>query len=94
MDVPADSCQEDPISSYKEKVENVRRLSIAKISKPTLHGRPGEVLDFDLDTACTSDQKANVNDLIERFVQQATNTKKSPQKKDHQIRYGVVLILL
>ncbi|KAI9565287.1 hypothetical protein GHT06_009075 [Daphnia sinensis] len=85
MDVPADSCQEDPMSFYKEKVENVKRLSIAKISKPTLHGRPGEVLDFDLDTACTSDQEAKVNDLIERFVQQVTSTKKSPQKKDHQI---------
>ncbi|XP_059350212.1 claspin-like isoform X2 [Daphnia carinata] len=84
LDVRADPCHDDPMS-YKEKVENVKRLSIAKISKPTLLGRPGQVLDFDLDTTCTPDLKANVNDLIKRFVQQVTSTKKSPQKKDRQI---------
>lgn len=87
------SCPEEIMPSYKEKVENLKRISISKISKPTLHGRPGQVLDFDLDVTSMSEQKANVNNLIERFVQQVTSTKKSPQKKDHQIRYNPMLIL-
>lgn len=73
------------VFSHKEKVENIKRLSVAKVSKPTLHGRPGQLLDLDVETT-TPDQKAKVDNLIERFVQQVTNTKKSPQKKDVQIR--------
>ncbi len=73
------------VFSHKEKVENIKRLSVAKVNKPTLHGRPGQLLDLEVETT-TPDQKAKVNNLIERFVQQVTNTKKSPQKKDVQIR--------
>lgn len=71
--------------SHKDKVENIKRLSIAKVSKPTLHGRPGQLLDLDVEPVST-EQKAKVNSLIDRFVQQVTATKKSPKKKDVQIR--------
>ncbi len=80
------------VFSHKEKVENIKRLSIAKVNKPTLHGRPGQLLDFDLESESTPDQKEKVNNLIERFVQQVTNTKKSPKKKDIQIRFGLVCL--
>ena len=73
------------VFSHKEKVENIKRLSIARVNKPTLHGRPGQLLDLDAE-ATTPDQKSKVDNLIERFVQQVTSTKKSPQKKDVQIR--------
>lgn len=78
--------------SHKEKVENIKRLSIAKVNKPTLHGRPGQLLDFDLESEATPDQKEKVNNLIERFVQQVTNTKKTPKKKDIQIRFDLVCL--
>ena len=78
------------VFSHKEKVENVKRLSIAKVKNPTLHGRPGQLLDFDLENSSVRDQKEKVNNLIERFVQQVTNTKKSPQKKEVQIRFGLI----
>jgi hypothetical protein len=78
------------VFSHKEKVENVKRLSIAKVKNPTLHGRPGQLLDFDLENSSARDQKEKVNNLIERFVQQVTNTKKSPQKKEVQIRFGLI----
>ena len=71
-------------------MENIKRLSIAKVNKPTLHGRPGQLLDFDSENTSIPDQKEKVNNLIERFVQQVTNTKKSP-RKDVQIRFGLGL---
>lgn len=80
------------VFSHKEKVENVKRLSIAKVNKPTLHGRPGQLLELDLENISTPDQKEKVNNLIERYVQQVTNTKKSPQKKDVQIRFDLVCL--
>lgn len=74
------------VFTQKEKIENIKRLSVAKVSKPTLHGRPGQLLDLDVEPIST-EQKNKVNSLIDRFVQQVTGTKKSPKKKDVQIRY-------
>lgn len=73
------------VFSHKEKIENIKRLSIAKVNKPTLHGRPGQLLDLDVEPLST-EQKTNVNSLIDRFVQQVTSAKKSPKKKNVQIR--------
>ena len=78
-----------PIFSQKDKIDSAKRLSIAKVSVPVLHGRPGELLDLDGGDSSTHNIKDNVNSLIERFVEQVTscNSKKSPLKKDIEIRY-------
>lgn len=80
------------VFTNKDKLDNIKRLSIAKVNKPILHGKPGQLLDLDVEPIST-EEKAKVNHLIERFVEQVTNTKKSPQKRDVQIRYSMFLYL-
>ena len=78
-----------PVFSHKEKIDYAKRLSIAKVSVPTLHGRPGELLDLDGgDASSIPIQKEKVNSLMELFVQQVQTSanKKSPQKKEMQIK--------
>lgn len=78
-----------PIFNQKDKIDSAKRLSIAKVSVPVLHGRPGELLDLDEGDSSTPNVKDKVNSLIERFVEQVTSctNKKSPLKKDIEIRY-------
>ena len=74
------------IDSHKEHVANLKRISIANVPKPSLHGRPGQVIDLnDGDTSSAGD-KGGVNSLIERFVQQVSGVKKSPRKKEVVLR--------
>lgn len=72
--------------TIEDEVQNVKKISIAKLEKPRLNGKPGQMLDLDLESGDTTDQKEKVNKLIERFVKQVSCTKKSPRKKDVDIR--------
>lgn len=77
-----------PVYSLKEKIENAKRLSITKVNLPTLHGRPGQLLDLDDGLSLSPDRKSKVDSLVERYVQQvktSSNTK-TPQKKEVEIR--------
>jgi len=70
---------------HKERLANLKRMSIANVPKPSLHGRPGQIIDLNDDGDDTG-SKAGVNNLIERFVEQVSSLKKSPRKKDVQLR--------
>ena len=70
---------------HKERLANLKRMSIAIVPKPSLHGRPGQIIDLNDDGADTG-SKAGVNNLIERFVEQVSSLKKSARKKDVQLR--------
>jgi hypothetical protein len=70
---------------HKERLANLKRMSIANVPKPSLHGRPGQIIDLNDDGDDTG-SKAGVNNLIERFVEQVSSHKKSPRKKDVQLR--------
>ena len=70
---------------HKERLANLKRMSIASVPKPSLHGRPGQIIDLNDDGDDTG-SKAGVNNLIERFVEQVSSLKKSPRKKDVQLR--------
>lgn len=85
LDETGASCVHDSLA-LKMEVENVKRLSVARVRKPTLCGRPGELLHLDAGDVSTSEQKAKVNNFIEQFVQQITSNKKSPKKTEVQIR--------
>ena len=78
--------------SDKDKFENLKRLSIAKLDcSPSLHGSPGQFIDL-VDSADVKDPKdgaANkgLNSLMDLFVKQVTScAQKSPTKKDVHIK--------
>ena len=78
----------EPVFSEKVKLETLKRLSIAKATlNPTLHGKPGEMLELDEEFASKTDcEHKKVQNLIERFVQQVNYTKASPKERDIQIK--------
>ena len=78
------------VISEKDKFENLKRLSIAKLDRcPSLHGSPGQFIDL-VDSADAKDARpANkgLNQLMDLFVKQVTSCgRKSPTKKDIHIK--------
>ena len=78
------------VISDKDKFENLKRLSIAKLdSCPSLHGSPGQFINLVDATSVKDPGAANtgLNNLMDLFVKQVTScAKKSPTKKDVHIK--------